>query len=543
MNDFVKNSAKRSATPRRNILSRMDDVVVNFAAHMRRGDFTIREIGNLCLIGVIANIYFLANFSLSIDDELGATRIDRLIWIGQGRWTVYLIERFLFPQPAIPYSPFIVLLTCFALSYALLIRAHGYQPNWKTYASYPLFITFPCWWLISEFYSNVPAIGIGLLLVCMSVYLTYRNSRPDSLRSFPGLRDSALAAVMLATAMGAYQSFALLYLCAAAGVALVRSMRSGMAGGLLHRHLCARALQVGMLLLAAGAMYAVINYAAQHISGAYSPYIAGFIRPENFQHPRWLLFSVAREAWHVYSGSSSIYGVSMPLAAVVALAASLSILLFPLKKALVNLLLWGVVLGAPFALHLLSGAGRMPVRSMLALAYVTWLMAMLLISRSRPLALAASLALILLYQIQIINVTSQYSAAASITQAHDQILAADLYRRIGEQSSDFDPDRPIIIDVYGHKPNKSVYAQAPSSTTQASFFDWDNGSMMRMMAYMKVLGYQNIKALPDEERVALTPLFQDMPVWPAAGSVRKVGQRYLIKLSRDPDPVHARRNP
>ena len=74
---------------------------------------------------------------------------------------------------------------------------------------------------------------------------------------------------------------------------------------------------------------------------------------------------------------------------------------------------------------------------------------------------------------------------------------------------------------------------------QGSFFDWDGGNLLRMVTYMKVMGYQNINMLGEAERRRVTPLFAEMPVWPAAGSVRKVDDGYLVKLSQDPDPIHA----
>jgi len=43
----------------------------------------------------------------------------------------------------------------------------------------------------------------------------------------------------------------------------------------------------------------------------------------------------------------------------------------------------------------------------------------------------------------------------------------------------------------------------------------------------------------DSKRREMTPLFQNMPIWPAAGSVAKVGERYLVKLSQESDPIHA----
>jgi hypothetical protein len=123
------------------------------------------------------------------------------------------------------------------------------------------------------------------------------------------------------------------------------------------------------------------------------------------------------------------------------------------------------------------------------------------------------------------------------------MLAADIYRRIGELDHTFDRSAPVEIDIYGSKPVNTLYANGWSSTMQGSFFSWDNGNIERMTIYMRIMGYENILTPTVDERIALTPSFKEMPTWPAAGSVKKVGDRYLIKLSKQPDPVHARYQP
>ncbi|TIV46186.1 MAG: hypothetical protein E5V96_08350, partial [Mesorhizobium sp.] len=56
---------------------------------------SIRAAINLFAIFVAMYFSELASFSLSIDEEVAAFRTDSSIWIAQGRWGAYLIERFL----------------------------------------------------------------------------------------------------------------------------------------------------------------------------------------------------------------------------------------------------------------------------------------------------------------------------------------------------------------------------------------------------------------------------------------------------------------
>lgn len=518
-----------------------DDAVIRMINNLKSENFTFHEFGILLVIGAIVNIYFLANFSFSIDDEMGAVHeIGGRYLIGFGRPTSYLIERFLFPQFSIPFAPYIVLIVCLAISYALITRAHNYSVNWKTYVCYPLFCTYPMWWFVSEFYTMVPGTSIGVLLVSISAYLTYQKSRSDCLTGPLSFGTSVAITIMLASAVGIYQALILLYLCLAMGIALVKLMRSNEIQNVLMAQAIRKIMQVSFLTIASLILYAVINYSVQQISGVHlSSYISGFFDTNTIFHaPLHLIAKVIHQEWYIYSGNAFIFGADMPLAPVLLTLATLSIVFAAGSKAFLSLLLWVCVLTIPFALHFLAG-GEMPIRTMLSLPYVTWLMGMILLSHKRKLIVLLGIIVLGIYQLQIISVTSQYMASATITQEHDRMLAADIYRRIGELTESFDRNKSFEIDVYGHKKIKTVYAKGRWSTMQGSFFDWDDGNLSRMVTYMKVMGYPNINMVGEAERRAMTSLFQNMPTWPAAGSVIKVGERYLVKLSQDADPIHA----
>jgi hypothetical protein len=230
------------------------------------------------------------------------------------------------------------------------------------------------------------------------------------------------------------------------------------------------------------------------------------------------------------------------LATILLIIATLFNLSADIKKSTLLILLWGILLISPFALNFLAGADGIPMRTMVALSYTTWLMAITTVSSKRPSCVLIGALLVILYELQIFGLTSQYIASASITQSHDKILAADIYRRIGELSEDFDRDQVINIDVYGHKQVTSPYATGWTSTMQASFFDWDGGNLLRITSYMQVMGYQNIKMVPQQDRLKLISSFEKMPVWPAKGSVAKLDNIYLIRLSKDADPGHIKQN-
>ena len=508
------------------------------ADRLRKLNLTGRELAILLAVGLVANLYFLSNFSPSIDDEFAALRGDPGVWLGQGRWTVYLIERFLFPQPAIPYAPYILLTVCQALAYVVVTRAHSYAVGWKTFACYPIFCAYPAWWFVSEFYSNVPAIGIALVLVAASAYLTGQEWQPDDrARQFP-LANGVAIVVLLAVAIGAYQSMILLYICMVMGAAMAHAMRSDTGLPALPGPIARKIIRTFILAAAGVALYAAINHAIRAGTGAFNAYFDTFrIFDELHQAPVRLVTSIFKEAVQIYGGKASRFGASIPFAPVLLILSSLAIALVGRARVGPSLLLWAVILITPFALHFALGSA--PIRAMLSLAYVTWLMGMVLLTGQRTVGVSIGTFVVLVYTLQILGLSSQYMASATISQAHDRMVAADIYRRIGELTADFDRNEPVEVDIYGHKDFSTIYASGWSSAMQGSFFAWDQGDLPRMLVYMRLMGYQPLPLISKSEQRKMTPLFLEMPVWPAAGCVRKVGNRYLVRLSRDPDPAHA----
>jgi len=120
------------------------------------------------------------------------------------------------------------------------------------------------------------------------------------------------------------------------------------------------------------------------------------------------------------------------------------------------------------------------------------------------------------------------------------ILASQIYDRISLLDAKFDKDKEIIINTFGRVRFSPIAYRIPwSGSMGASFFDWSGGSTARISAYMRLLGYKVIR-LPNSEKSKYVNYFKDMPAWPLSGSIKKINDVYLIKLSEEPDPLHLR---
>lgn len=504
-----------------------------------RQRFSWRELIILVMIGALANIYFLTNYSPSIDDELAAVRSSADVWIAQGRFTIALVETLLFPQPSIPFSPYLFLAVMTALTHMLLLRAHGMAPGWRSYAAYGLFVTYPTWWLIEEFSANVPATGIGFLLVAAALVLqaerqTLVLSRPSRVE----IGRLLAIGLLLALCAGAYQTLLLLFACATLGMSLCRSL--GGASLFSWRTAFADVFYGGICLIVGALMYFALNKLALAVSGAKPEYIASFIVLDNWQAPRWLIGSVALQAWATYSGAAGLFGAAMPMAAVAVLCAAVALACTNWRAALPHLMVFAVLLGTPFLLCLLTGPKGLPLRAMVALPYVIWLCALLTLNLLRDAALCMGVAVFAIFQLQIVNLTSQYAATAALVQQQDRFMGFEIGRRM-ELLRGADPaSAPIVIDAYGYgqKERPSLFAAAETSVTRGSFFGWDHGNLKRISAYFRVLGFDNVVAAPPAERAALTAQFEQMPVWPKEGALRRSGRYYLLKLGDKPDEAH-----
>ena len=181
----------------------------------------------LLLIFILFYFFRLASFSLSIDDEFGAVRSSPDVWLVQGRWAVYLLERFVVSRQVLPFFPFLVFGGCLALSYRMLLDTFGIERLGKIdYLAFTLYAGYPLWIFPLSFFSNTMAFGLGQLFAVAAVYnvgavLSLRDAGARSAHCAPVLR----AALFGAIAIGMYQSFVFLVASVSLGFVVIDTLR------------------------------------------------------------------------------------------------------------------------------------------------------------------------------------------------------------------------------------------------------------------------------------------------------------------------------
>lgn len=528
---------------RRNWDANIQQAIHQLILFLKQESFQLREFAALAGMSIALNIHSIANFSISIDDEMAAFRVQPDIWLEEGRWTTYLMERFVFPQPVIPYAHNLMFALSIALAYMFLVRAHNLPRDWRMFLAFPVFGAFPTWWFITAFYANLPSVSLGVMLVTLAGFIFARTRSAG--RGIPW-GWLGLQVVLLTVAVGCYQSFLLMYLAVGVGLILLEYVFEDALPNPM-RSVWLSLAQLGAVSVLGFATYWAINSITQNlIVMRTSAYIDSFWNFKTLLEKPLLVLMVSfiAEIRAYYSGAVSKYGVSLFSVGLVVFFAWLAILASSWDKEwrriLVSLMLWSGLLVLPFMLNILS-AKELPTRSFLAIPYILWLMAAMLLQGKNVVAKTINAVLVSVLIFQIAIAQGMYAATEYITQQHDRMLAADLYVRMSAIDERFDRNEKILVDFYGTKSADTIYPNPLSGTMGVSIFEfaWQREDIWRMVNFMKLLGYANLQPVEYEQRLQLTPIFETMPAWPAPGCVQKVNDVYLIKLSDNPDRVHA----
>ena len=497
-------------------------------------NFKLTEFGIFFAIAFVFHIFEISNFLISVDDEYSAFRTTPQAWVADGRWTAYFIEKFLFTQPTMPFVPNLVVCSLMALSYMVLLRAHDIVRDWRAYLVFPIFAAFPTLWFINEFYGNMVIVAFGFLATSISILVFSRSGHAlkFSRRSVFN-RNLFTATFFLAIAIGAYQSFLTLFVSAAFGVYVLRQINSTQLQTTFGK--LKYLFNTGIYTVYGLVAYMLLNALFKFIFPSTHNYIDGFINL-NVSLIQ-VVTGMMKAAIKMYGGSPSIFGIPMLSLGLLVIVASLIHVYRNSQNRLASAAFLVLLLISPFLLNLIT-ANNLPSRSYVAVPYVFWVSAMLVISAKRLIISLAGIFLILILLLQMLNALGNYAAATKIGQLHDRALAASIYERMAESNPEFKREDILLIDVYGFKNIETIYPEVRSSTINASFFDWDGGNIYRMRDYMSLMGYPNLQSVPYEQMQRNIGEFEQMPAWPNSGSVKYSNGIYLIKLGNQPDANH-----
>ena len=487
------------------------------------------------LLAIFCLLYFveLGSFSLSIDEEVELFGPHGTSWIMQGRWGAYLVEKFILTRPVLPFLPhFVFGLACVA-SYLLILEVVrvGQRLGFAEYGSFAVFCSFPTWFFISEFSTNIGAVAIGLFCSTLSVCLA-----TNSLASWVPRRVGVVVAIALgAFSIAIYQTFLLYMVALALGLCFLLPQAAP------HRRDVVRFGSTLLIIAGSCLAYLAGDNAFKWWFGLQSAYVNTFFDPGYFfSDPFSALKKMLRELRRVYGISSRFYTmllwtVPVLLAAGVAAVALRSTGWGRRQRAGVAVATI-LILIAPFGLNLFSEA-QLPLRALVAVPFVVWVFTYLgLVSTDSRVKAVSALALFFaIFQFQTLQNTMQ--ALNVLVAKHDLLLAASIQERVSALPGFADqPAYPLA--VYGGRGYPTPYPVPPTSTSGNSFFGWDGGNPVRIVYYLNAVGFRQVRIATPAEMAQSVVQLSSMPVWPAPGSVALSNGVLLVRLGEKPNPFN-----
>lgn len=508
-------SASVSLSPEKPNSSKLTAVMGASAPHLTL--FTI------CLLLLLYG-YEIFNFSLSIDEEAYSTDNVLQASIEQGRWAIGLFAYMLPPLGGVPVLSTVLFCAGLGVSACILARVL-FRSNGAQWTFAGLFVASPLWPHIAEFNPLSWGVGIGCVLVTLSLLFILARPRFGDI----------WAAGLLALVIGIYQSLFVWFIVLL--VVLYLSVRLRVAPAevtaRLHKFPWLRSILISVSGLLSYLAVEKILLAAFSLK---LTYVQQWVRLADFTTvPVRTCGRILKRSFYLLVGADPIF---LGYGSVLALLPLLGLLI------VVGRLLWRESLSRWQRLHvgasllaalilalspLLMSAGMIPARSLIPwIPLSAFLAAIALANKGRfekPLYVAVSATLFISIWI---NASLFYTD--HLVRQRDQMLATRIMVRVDQILPDPPPARVPFV-VVGLRPAKDdIDIFHKVEIFGDSFFEHDGGDPRRVGAYLRTLGIDTLEPHQLADAAPYRSLIEAMPVWPAPGSVAVVGGMLVIKL-------------
>ncbi len=484
------------------------------------------------VFAVVCYGFMLTHFTIGIDEETWIMNTDpeliKNVWVQQGRFGLFLFDSVVTPMGG--YIPFfsdffgVVLWTAAGVLFAFCVTLF-----WGEFSRFSVFVfcaMFPSVPLaageILSFSMFSLQQGLAMLLAAFGVLCIFLYFRLKA----RGLLAAGAALALVATSF--YQAFAGVFLTALAAYALICVLREEKPRyAVIMKNvlwgLCAVAVGVGI--------YALMNaYLTTYVAPGGQGYLSdGLIGWGNSDNP--LLITI-RNSGAVLFGVKT-YGGSVILAVTTLFLIFTGVCVARKKggkhKALL-LLACMLLLVSPFFMALLLAQPAVMGRTLLALPFAMGIELFLvvnLVRKTRILRVVLNLVVCVLLLMNAGYMNLMFFNGYLVYEK-DKATSAQMMERV----SALGYNRAEAPVIFVGKLDRS-FEPVPDSSVTGSFFSWDGGNNGRLFEFFKIAGYPILPYTRDQF-VQGVQNAADMPCWPMEGSVQKIGDCILIKLS-EPD--------
>lgn len=499
------------------ITLKLDALTSHFYSYIKKNSSLLYFLAG---IGVIGYGFELFNFNLTIDEEVHAFTIAPSVWIAQGRWGMYLLNKFVLPYTVLPFLPLFLALLFHVFAALLLLDSWNVISKTDRMVIGAIFVAYPGIVYMYTFSTINYGIGVGLFCTGLSVL------------AFERLRGwkRGLAVVPAAFAIAIHQGF-LVALVAAFIVNYIFHQIDG------KKRAFADLLFSAIVVMVGATAYYLIQKFLVHFFVSESDYVASFFDMQYSQsNLKLVLTNICNYMIRVYSGDKGIYGVQIGVLWILICG---SIIGFVLNLLHSNVsIIKKIIAGSFFILLLLlpfmTGIfleGNLAMRFLIALPIVLAGLVRFGLVGNHKIFRTVIVTISVFGVLQFATSTNHLFAASNLALQTDRVIATNLIKSIEESKYRADSKEIKYLEMIGYLDLPSTELIPKTETFGASFFQWDQGNVSRVVLFLKTLGYQGITALPVERKGLFIEQAQNMPSWPEEGSVTVVEDTALVKFS------------
>lgn len=444
--------------------------------------------------------FYIFNSTLNIDGEF----VDNFYQtLALGRWFHAILRKYILPEPfMVVFTP---LAAVFILTLSSVIVCRIFSLKGKdAYIASMLFMSFPQFSYQLEFLNQADTFAIAILMCSLSAYFVI----------YRGWCTFFISCLLLVSAIGIYQTAISFYWIVCFGYIYIQFCFSCNKYGLIK--IISKVL---FSTLISACLYIFVSLWFKNHYGINSgTYINNYIY---IGTGREYILSVLKGWFKFVLGVKYTGEVGYAILFI-------GILSIIVKKDLKNkykIIFGGVIITSiPAFLILISGGGvpaRVFVGSAAALLITFVVLSTVYTGKFFRVIVCGVILLnsvfvnYLFFKDYAVRQQDLKDAHLLISYMHDHKVACEF-------------DSVIYIHGASHKNN---LLGSKSDTFGQSFFSWDNGNYLRIAAFFRYYNLCSAQPAKENEVRKVMPYIENMPSWPEEGSIKKIENVIVIKLS------------
>jgi hypothetical protein len=478
--------------------------------------------------------FMLTNHSLTIDEETWINSNDvsnASLWLMQGRFGIYLIDKFLVPTGT--YIPFLwdflsVLIWNFS-GVCFLFCISMFYPKFNKFSSF----------VFCAYFSSLPLVvgeiisysmfnlqqSLGMLFMAISVFFIYTYFNDNNTRYI------IISSILLFASISIYQAFTVVYIVMIVAYVLFLALEHNYEDTkqiIMNIKKAIFALIPGVLTY-----YLVNKIITTFIAPDPNNYLGGYIGWNKRKSNIRVILTTFHYIEKILFGDSAVYGGKVILA-VTCLFLIYVIVSFTNTKKSIIFVLSILLIIAPFSMAIALGTSGITGRTYTALPLAGAIELLLVnnwINKNRIFKLVVTISTVYILIFNSMYMNRLFYDSFTVYQ-FDTNVGNEIIHDIGRDGYNYKDKHVVFIGM--HDIDRKIISST-SGSTGGSFFSWDNGNNVRMINFLRSQGYD--VSIPSASQINYAyNNSKDLKNWPNQNSIKDTNGYIVVKLS-DPTPL------